>query len=270
MKLVYGLIGEKLQHSLSPKIHSYIHKSLGIDGKYELFELPLHRLGSFIQELKHRNISGANVTVPFKIEVIKHLNDLSHEAKKLGSVNTICFGDSLMGYNTDYYGFGALLGRHDINVIGKSAVVLGTGGSARSTVHYLLDNGVKEIFVVSRNPESVSSELRLNSIKIISYKDISQLGSKELIINCTPSGMYPSIDSTPIDEDVLSDFKTAVDLIYNPTETVFLKAAKKHGLKTANGLYMLVAQAAASYRFWNNIEISHDTTEDIYTKLYKF
>lgn len=256
-KCIYGLIGEKLGHSFSPQIHREIFKKLGIDGEYMLFELKENELNNALREFRRQGINGLNVTVPYKVKVMAFLDVVSREAEKIGAVNTISFKDGLLsGYNTDYYGFGMSLARSRVEVKDKSAVILGTGGASKAVFHYLSDKGAKSITFVSRNPGAGEK----------SYNEIGSLKA-DLIINCTPCGMYPKTGESPVPIDAFDGFSTAFDLIYNPEETMFLKQAKAKKLKTVNGLYMLVGQAAAAYKFWNGMELSAAQVDDIYTSI---
>ena len=253
-KNVYGLIGEKLGHSFSPQIHGEIFKKLGMEGEYKLFELKEEELKSAVLEYKEQGIKGLNVTVPYKIKIMAYLDVISAEAEKIGAVNTISLVNGVLtGYNTDYNGFGMSLERSCVEVKNKSAVILGTGGVSKAVVQYLVDNGAKSIMYVSRNSG--------NGAK--GYDEIASLKG-DMIINCTPCGMYPKVDVSPVPCSILEGFDTAIDLIYNPEETIFLKQAKARGLKTVNGLYMLVGQAVAAQEIWNGIGLSETQVDNIY------
>lgn len=260
----YGLIGEKLGHSFSPQIHIEILKRLNLKGSYNLFEVKEENLKYKIKELKDIGAKGVNVTIPYKTKVMQYLNYISPEALKIGAVNTIDFKNGMLsGYNTDYFGFGAALKNINIDINDKSAVILGTGGASKAVVQYLIDNNIKEVVFASRNPKEAALKNDRN-FKIISYDDMYKLTNEDIIINCTPCGMYPDITNSPVSSEVLGEFSTAVDLIYNPLNTLFLKQALKLGLKISNGLYMLVAQAAASQEIWHNTNIDKTMVEDIY------
>lgn len=262
----YGLIGEKLGHSFSPQINKLILEKMKLKGAYNLFEVKRENLQKALEGLKVLGAKGVNVTIPYKIEVIKYLDKLSKEAEKIGAVNTIFFdGGVLTGYNTDYYGFGASLKNGQVDICKKEAVILGTGGASKAVVQYLIDNGIKDIVYVSRNPKGGSEKMK--DSKVISYKDVESLTTKDIIINCTPCGMYPQVEHCPVTEDVLSKFSVAVDLIYNPDQTLFLRKSEKLGLKTVNGLYMLVAQAVATQEIWQGVVIDKEITEEIYKKM---
>lgn len=258
MKEFFGLLGEKLGHSISPEIHNRIFEELNIEGSYNIFQVKSESLEDAVIGLKALGAKGVNVTIPYKVQVMKYLDSISEEALKIGAVNTICFdGLKTIGYNTDYYGFGMLIDKFDIDLIGKKAVVLGTGGASKSVIQYLRDNGINAVMSVSRNPNKDEKD-------IISYNELADLENYDLIINCTPSGMFPNIDSSPVDKKVISKFSAAVDLIYNPSQTLFLKYAQECGIKAVNGLYMLVGQATVAEELWHGIKIDKQIIDKIY------
>ncbi len=220
----FGLIGARLGHSLSPQIHQLIFKELGVEGTYDLLEIPPEELYASVHELRGK-YCGVNVTIPHKINVMAALTTLSMEAQAIGAVNTIHFHNgAIRGYNTDYAGFGRLLENNGIEVQGKSAAVLGTGGVSRAVLQYL---------------------------HLERY-------TGDLLINCTPVGMYPKTDVSPVGLETVEHFETAVDLIYNPAKTLFLQQAEQLGKKAVNGMLMLVAQAVAAEEIWLQREISND------------
>lgn len=267
MENIYGLIGEKLGHSFSPQIHKLILKQLNLKGTYNLFEVKEEALEDKIAELKKVKAKGVNVTIPYKTKIIKYLDNVSLEAEKIGAINTIDFRNNVLtGYNTDYYGFGAALKSSNIDMNNKSAVILGTGGVSKAVLQYLIDNEVKRVVFVSRNPIKAAAESTKDT-EIISYDDMDMLNEEDIIINCTPCGMYPNTEITPVNRNTIAKFSTAVDLIYNPLSTIFLKQAQAIGLKTVNGLYMLTAQAIAAQEIWQNTKIDIRLTEEIYETL---
>lgn len=266
MSELFGLIGEKLTHSVSPKIHSKFFKIINMDAKYDLYEIKKEELKAEFNALKNKGIKGLNVTIPYKLDIMDCLDKISTEAEKIGAVNTICFKDNeTIGYNTDYYGFGRMLEKNNILVEGKKVVVLGAGGAAKAVIQYFLDNNPSELLLVSRDKKRASKEF--SNINIIDYEDLKNYEQGDIIVNCTPVGMYPKVEATPVNEECISKFSAAVDLIYNPEETLFLKLASKNGLKAVNGLYMLVGQAMAAEELWNNITISEKTTDDIFENM---
>ncbi|WMJ79800.1 shikimate dehydrogenase [Clostridium sp. MB40-C1] len=266
MRNLYGLLGEKLSHSFSPEIHSEIFKEIGVDGYYHLFNVENKDLKNAVFGAKALKISGLNVTIPYKVEVMKYLDSISREAEKIGAVNTICFKDGkLKGYNTDYYGFGMMLDKFNISLKNKRVFILGTGGAARAVLQYIIDNGVKEINVVSRNKENLKEKFK--EFNVISYKDLESVDKGDIVVNSTPCGMYPNLNDSPINRSTISKFKVAVDLIYNPKETLFLKYAKEEGLKIVNGLYMLIGQAVKAEGLWNGIKMDNKVVDKIYEEI---
>lgn len=262
----YGLIGEKLGHSFSPLINSMVLKKIGLEGNYNLFEVERPNIEKALEGLKVLGCRGSNVTIPYKVEVIKYLDEISEEAENIGAVNTIKFcNDTLRGYNTDYYGFGMTLKKYGIGVKGKNVVILGIGGASRAVERYILDNGAADIVYVSRNPAKNIGR----GFEIISYDELKNIKDSDIIINCTPCGMYPNVNNCPVDNEILGRFGAAVDLIYNPENTLFLKNGKEMGLKTVNGLYMLIAQNAASQRIWHDMDISLEIVDRVYDEFGK-
>lgn len=263
---LYGLLGEKLGHSVSPQIHSSIFRQLNIDGYYHLFEVKKEELEKGFNGFKVLGVRGINVTIPYKVDVMKYLDDISKEAEKIGAVNTVHFKDGkAVGYNTDYYGFGMMLKRHDVSVKNKSAVILGTGGASKAVVQYLIDNDVSNIVFVTR--DIVGAREKYKDVKIITYNEIKDLNNCDIVINCTPVGMHPNVNNSPINKEDISKFHTAVDLIYNPKETLFLKYAREQGIKVINGLYMLVGQAVKAEEIWNGVNIDKGIIDCIYKEI---
>lgn len=258
---LFGLLGEKLIHSYSPEIHNMIFKNLNINGSYSLINTKKNELKNTINTLKEKSFIGVNVTIPYKIESMKYLDHISKEAQKIGAVNTIYFSkDGILGYNTDYYGFLSLIEKNSINICGSKALILGTGGASKAVYHALIDEGINEVLFASRTKKNFKKN-------IISYDEIMFLKGYDIIINCTPVGMYPNVNFSPVDKAYLKNFNAAIDLVYNPHETLFIKYAKESNLKYANGLYMLISQAVKSQEIWNSIIIPAETSEIIYKKL---
>lgn len=263
MKRLYGLLGEKLTHSFSPEIHTMIFEKEDIEGYYHLFEVNRKNLDAVMNSCKVLDVKGLNVTIPYKVDIMSYLDKISEESVKIGSVNTIAFRDDrAVGYNTDYFGFGRTLRKFEVDLNSK-AVILGTGGASKAVYQYLVDNGINDVVYVSRNPQNFKREGN-----VIDYNEIKNLKGYDIIINTTPCGMYPHIKTSPLnDKNILGNYETAIDLIYNPIKTEFLSDAEELGLKVINGLYMLVAQAVKAEEIWNDIEITEDKIENIYNEL---
>lgn len=236
----FGLVGKKLSHSYSPELHKIIMEDMNVNGRYSLIEC--EKIDDETIEFLKENFDGFNITIPYKESFFKYLDYLDEKAEKIGAINTILIRDNkLYGYNTDYEGVRVML--RDIELKNKICYVLGSGGGAKGVISFLQDSGAK-IFVVSR------SKKVFKDIKTISYSEIKK---GDIVINTTPLGMYPDVDSVAINQNILINFKVAVDIVYNPRETKFLKIAKQMGLKTYGGIDMLIAQAIYSEIIWNNI-----------------
>lgn len=242
-----GLLGRKLGHSYSPQIHG----CLG-DYSYELFEREPEQIGDF---LKNGDFTGLNVTVPYKKDVIPYLDALSPLAKKLGAVNTIVRrGDgSLVGHNTDYFGFLTMVRRSGLAVAGKKCLVLGSGG-ASGTAAAVLEALGATVVVISRSGENNYGNLELHA-------------DAAVIVNTTPVGMYPDVGVSPVPLGGFPRLEGVLDVIYNPARTQLLLDAEKRGLVVMNGLLMLVAQAKESAEWFTGAAISDEKIGEIYATL---
>ena len=230
---LFGLLGEKLGHSFSPMIHSYLG-----DYEYRLFEIESSGLDAFMTE---RRFDGINVTIPYKQAVIPYCAALSDEARAIGSVNTIvrnAVSGDLTGYNTDHYGFSVLLRYGGIDPNGKKALVLGDGGSARTVRNVLSGQGAREIVTISRRSETDN------------YGNIERHYDADIIINTTPVGMFPDNGTSLLSLKMFPQLCGAADLIYNPMRTKLLLEAEELGIPCANGLTMLAAQAEMASRLF--------------------
>ena len=217
-----GLLGRKLGHSYSPQIHSLMGSY-----SYDLFEKEPDEVGEFVL---HGGYDAMNVTIPYKKDVIPFLDEVDGIAKRLGSVNTVVRrGGKLYGYNTDYYGFHAMVLRSGIDVRGKKTLVLGTGGTSVTAQAVLADLGA-EVVVISRSGEN-------------NYRNLSRHYDAKVIVNTTPVGMYPNTGAAPLEIRNFPNLQGVLDVIYNPGRTQLLLDAEALGLPTENGLWMLVAQA---------------------------
>lgn len=266
----FGLLGAKLGHSLSPQIHGMIFEELGIEADYKLIELPAEALKTTMPELVE-NYVGVNVTIPHKIEVMPLLDDISAEAAAIGAVNTINFSNGKScGYNTDWLGFGMMLEYYGIKTEGKKAAVLGIGGASRAVVQYLTKSNAKEILLVSRNPQAIPKQVVeiCGNIKTrcLSYEELAG-ETGDIIINCTPVGMYPKTGVSPVTEAVIKNFGAAADLIYNPAETEFLRTARACRKTAVNGLLMLAAQAVTAQEIWQQRKLGTDLAVKIMQRL---
>lgn len=274
MNSIYGLLGEKLGHSLSDKIHNKIFEMLNINANYNYFEVSKSEIDAAFSGFRALNVKGINVTIPYKVDVIKYLYKISPEAEKIGAVNTIDFKDGMLyGYNTDYFGFASMLKINNIDPFEKDAYVLGNGGASKAIAQYFNDSNAKNIYIVARDIQKAEKSFEKNisnfnnKLKFITYKDFYEGNPHGILTNCTPSGMFPKINECPVNKEVLQNFNAVVDIIYNPRETLLLKYAREYKVHAVNGMYMLVCQAVKSEEIWNNIKISKDQTKCIVSLL---
>ncbi len=259
-KFNYGLIGKKLTHSFSPFIHNEFFKAQKMVGEYKLYEFEKNELQNKLQYLENIGVKGINVTIPFKEDVMKFIDEISEEVKSIGAVNTIKFKEGKrIGYNTDYLGIKDTFIINNVTVKEKKAIILGCGGASKAVTACLKDMGVKGITLISRNPDNVISDYKVDS-----YENLHKYKEYEILINTTPVGMYPRIDVSPIEEKDIIGREFVFDLIYNPYRTRLLQYARKNGVKCSNGLYMLVVQGLKSEEIWNNIMIPHDAVDEIF------
>lgn len=241
---IYGLIGHPLKHSFSPSFFNAKFKEENIDARYELFDIEeLSEIKKIIDSTP--NLNGLNVTIPYKENVIKYLDEIDETAKIIGAVNFIKINDGkLLGFNTDAFGFEKTLLKYLSNQ-SKNAVVLGNGGSAKA-VRFVLEKNKIEYQIICRTPKN-KDELSFNDLNVINWKDYT------FVINTTPLGMFPEVDLfPPINYDQINQEHVLIDLIYNPETTRFLELGKSNGARIQNGLEMLVAQAEKSWEIWNS------------------
>lgn len=260
----YALIGNKLSHSVSPQIHNLFFQKVKLNGVYELIEAKREELPGLLSKLKDEGYGGANITIPYKTDIINHLDNVSDIAKRIGAVNTITLNDGFKGYNTDYIGFGRALDYCGFDPKNKSCAVLGSGGASRAVVSYLEDHGVSDIVIVSRDPEGVL--IKYPGLRGIALESFSAEGI-DIIINTTPVGMYPGPQLSPLNRSQIGGAAFVLDLIYNPKETLLLKYARENEIPCDNGLFMLVAQAVCAQEIWQGKTYDQDIVRDIYNEL---
>ena len=245
-----GLIGEKLGHSFSPAIHT----KLGTPD-YSLFELKPEELETF---LERGDFDGLNVTIPYKKAVIPYCAELTEQAKRIGSVNTIIrrADGTLLGHNTDYDGFLYMIHSSGVEVQGKKCLILGTGGASLTVRTVLEDLSAGEIVFISRTGEN-------------NYHNLDRHADARIIVNTTPVGMYPRSGEAPLNVRAFPALEGVFDLIYNPARTRLMLDAERLGIPAVNGLGMLVAQAKAASERFRDIAIPDHVVEDITREIEK-
>lgn len=245
----YGLIGYPLGHSFSISYFNEKFANEGINAKYINFEIP--KIDNLIEILTSTpELKGLNVTIPYKEKVMAYLDTISPEAKSIGAVNVIRImhkgkKNILKGYNSDVIGFTRSI-EPMLEKYHHKALILGTGGASKA-IHYGLKSLGLECLFVSRNKKAGT----------ITYKDVTPEIIKEynVIVNCTPLGMYPNVETCPeLPYNAMDNHTILYDLIYNPDETLFMKKGSEYGANTKNGIEMLLLQAFASWEFWHDKE----------------
>ena len=247
----YFVIGNPIDHSLSPKLHNYWLKENNIDAIYDKKKIDEKDLQTTILEIKEKKTEGINVTVPFKKSVIPYLDKLSPEAEQTQSVNTIILTDDiLVGHNTDISGFTKAIKDLNFNIEGKKVLILGAGGVVPSIIFALKSMRVQEIIISNRTKEKAENlKVLFNDLKILEWGDLTDF---HMIINATSLGL--NNETINLDFSSLGHDKLFYDVIYNPQETPFLKTGKQLGYKTENGKTMFVYQALEAFKLWHNIE----------------
>ena len=242
-----GLLGEKLGHSYSPRIHNLLG-----DYEYKLYEKSPEELEDF---LKNGTFDGINVTIPYKKAVLPYCSELSSAAKRIGSVNTLVRREdgSLYGDNTDYTGFLYLLDESGLHVAGKKCLILGSGGASLAVLAALQDRGAETVVISRSGPDN--------------YLHLDRHADARLIVNATPVGMYPNVGKTPLDVGLFPKLEGVLDLIYNPARTQILLDAEARGLVTGNGLSMLVAQAHRAAELFMGVSIDPGKIRSIWQEL---
>ena len=248
----YLVIGNPIEHSLSPKLHNYWIKTNNINAKYEKQKLKENEIENIILKVKEKKIHGINVTVPFKKKVISFLDRLSLEANKTQSVNTIYLkDDKIVGHNTDIKGFELSIKNLKYNIVGKKVMILGAGGVVPSIILALNNMRVSEI-IISNRTKKKAEELK-NLFKNLKIVDWGEIPKFDIIINATSVGLNKN-DEMNLDFSNVGRDKLFYDVIYNPKETNFLETGKKLGNEIANGKLMFVYQAFLAFNLWHGVQ----------------
>ena len=247
----YFVIGNPIDHSLSPKLHNYWLKENNIDAIYDKKKIDEKDLQTTILEVKEKKTGGINVTVPFKKSVIPYLDKLSPEAEQTQSVNTIILtNDILVGHNTDISGFTKAIKDINFNIEGKKIFILGAGGVVPSIIFALNKMNVSEIIISNRTRQKADDlKSQFNEINIVNWGEIPEF---DIIINATSLGL--NNETIDLNTSNIGDGKLFYDVIYNPSETNFLKDGKKLGNQTENGKFMFVYQAFEAFKLWHDLE----------------
>ena len=266
----YRVIGYPIGHSMSPFIHKELFSIKGFSADYDKLEVAPENLSEDFDTVL-KKLDGFNVTIPHKVNIIRHLDRLDASAAEYGAVNTVAnLGGEFVGYNTDACGFLAGLRICGIDLKGE-VLVYGYGGAARTIITEALKAGcevtigtTKQFYEGALPIAAEFSEKFGKKIKILTDEDITE--HYDLLVNATPLGMYPKIDAMPLTEDKINLFDAVYDIVYNPEETRLLRVAKEKGKKCGGGLSMLVAQAAKAHEYFYGAEFSEDEVLEIIEK----
>ena len=248
----YGLIGYPLGHSFSKEIHESIASYT-----YEIHQLEESEVDSF---MKAREFKAINVTIPYKQTVIPYLDMMDDNARTIGACNTIVNrGGKLCGHNTDFSGFEYMVKKHNIQIEGKKCLCLGDGGASKAVVAVLKKYNAAEVIIV---------DIRKTENAITYDECFEKHTDAEVIVNCTPVGMYPKVDASPVDLTKFPKCEAVADVIYNPLETRLVAQAKSLGMIGVNGLEMLVAQAFYAIEFFVETKLPEEKIDEVYQKIY--
>jgi shikimate dehydrogenase len=282
-----GLIGNPVKHTMSPLIHNSLASMTGINMVYVPFEVKEKELKNAIKGAVALDIQGMNVTIPYKTDVIPFLEDVDPLAKAIGAVNTLVRTENggFKGYNTDMTGLYHAMQDEGIELKDQTVVILGAGGVARPTAFLCANKGAKKVYILNRTFEkavdvadevNLALELTDSDEKVVpmllgDYRKVLEAEDSFIAIQCTSVGLFPDVNSAVIeDEEFYKKVSSAMDLVYRPLQTKFLKLAKEAGAKTFSGLKMLLYQGIDAYELWNEdkgIKITKDQADEIYKSM---
>jgi shikimate dehydrogenase len=257
---VCAIIGDPVEHSLSPMMHNAAFKKLGLNLVYVAFTVTPTKLKTALLGAKSLGLRGLNVTMPHKNAVISHLDAVDSTAKAIGAVNTVLNNQGkLIGYNTDGRGAMIALQENGVYPTEKKMVLLGAGGAAKA-IAYQAAQDVEELVILNRTPEKakkLAEALKSFGAKVkggtLSSEVLKQeLPTTDILVNATSVGMHPDVDISPVPSDLLHSNLSVMDIIYNPLETRLLKDAKSAGAKVGSGIEMLLYQGAVAFEIWTN------------------
>ncbi len=273
-----GLMGDPVEHTLSPVIHNTLSEILGLNNVYVPFHVKKEGLAKAVEGAFQLNILGLNVTVPHKNDVIASLSLVSDEGLAIGAVNTLVRTENgYRGYNTDMLGLKREIKSYGIELEGRKVIILGAGGAARAVAYMCMAEKASEIYILNRTlekateiAEHMNSFFGRQTIRAMKLSDWRDLEGKYIVIQSTSIGLKPDNDRAVIeDEDFYRMIDTGVDLIYSPFETKFMKLCRRNGAKAYNGLKMLLYQGIIAYELWNDISVSEEVADQVYKVLEK-
>ncbi len=268
----YAIIGDPIDHSLSPTLHNYWFKKYNIKSSYSLYKVDDENLKKVIDKIRSKELSGINVTLPFKQKIIKFVDKLINDAQLTNSVNTIYLdsADTVVGDNTDVFGLQAAYLKEITNVEKKKALVIGAGGVSPSVIYSLQKSKINDVSIVNRtHDKSIFLKKKFNFLKILEWSSFKKrLKEFDIIVNATSLGLKNGEDFD-FKFDNVKESLIYIDTIYNPLETKTLKFLKENKIKTFNGLDMFIYQGQKSFYLWHKVnpEIDNNLINLLISKL---
>ncbi len=268
---VCALIGDPVEHTLSPLIHNSLSGTEGINSVYTAFHVKKGNVAAALKGAFELGIRGFNVTVPHKEAVIPCLSDIDPMAEAIGAVNTLCLtGKGYKGYNTDALGIMREIRECGFDIKGEKVILLGAGGAANAVLHALYALGISGAYILNRSVDKAREKFggdKRNTV--LSYEDAGKIeGDDHFCVQCTSVGLHPDSGRAPIeDASFYKKISRAVDIIYNPGETRFMKLVRDAGGRAENGLDMLLYQAVESFKLFHGVSVSREGIETARQKL---
>lgn len=277
---VCGLIGNPVEHTLSPMIHNTLAGRLGHDMVYVPFLVEEGKVAEAVDGAEALHLLGLNVTVPYKSEVISSLKEIDALARNIGAVNTLVRTDGgFKGYNTDMEGLYRAMMSDGVRIDGEQIILLGAGGAARAVAYLCAVKGAEQVYLLNRTfdkAQAVAEEVNRTSgreviIPMHTEDYVTLSGGKYLAIQGTSVGLAPHVEDVVIADDAFYEkIHTGFDLIYSPWETKFMRLTREHGGRAYNGLKMLLYQGIIAYELWNDVHVSEEDAEAVYEKLREY
>ena len=266
MTRTFAVIGDPIEHSLSPNIHNAAFKALNLDCTYIAYKIPKGELKEGIESLRKIKISGFNVTIPHKVEVIKYLDELSEECKIIGASNTVSNENGkFIGYNTDMDGFLEPIKNRNIGISGESVLIIGAGGAARAIIAGFAKQKASKITITNRTLENAQELARFASNLGIKSESITlqetDVSKYKFIINATSVGLKG--EQCPIPIKAINANHVVYDIIYMPMNTDLIQQSKKNSATIIYGYEMLLAQAALAFKIWHNIQAPYEAMKKV-------
>lgn len=274
-----GLLGDPVEHTMSPLIHNTLSEKLGLNNVYVPFHTKAENLEAAVKGAYALNILGLNVTVPHKNEVIQYLSELDEGGQAIGAVNTLVRTENgYKGYNTDMMGLLREVRSYGVELAGQDVIILGAGGAAKAVAYMCVSNGAGHIYILNRTvakAQAIADHMNdffgNQSMTAMSIQDYHKLPEKKYIVfQSTSKGLYPHSDEVVIEDPAFYKLiSVGIDLIYKPFCTGFMSLCRQAGAKSYNGLKMLLYQGIIAYELWNDITVDEETADEIYRKLLK-